>query len=143
MIALLYVAARLGVELGGTRFAYRSHSADLAQSPIVADCVILLLMVALWQLAEMLRAIAAGDYFSMPAIRRFRRFAFWLLLVALTGFAGPIAAALLGSDAAPQALELRIDLRQFLMVLVTLFLFLLARLLERAREFEQESREIV
>ena len=143
-IGLLYLAARLGLELAGARFAFRSHAASaLADSPVVADGIMLLLLVALWRLAETLRAIASGDLFSVLVIRRFRSFAFWLMLVAVLGLAGPIAAAFVRSPDGGAPVELTLDLRQLVMVGMTLFLFLLARLLERARELEEEAREIV
>ena len=61
------------------------------RSWLIADVsTILLLSVALYQLTKMLGAIAEGDLFSARVVRRFRAFAFWLLLVALVWIVAPM-----------------------------------------------------
>jgi hypothetical protein len=114
---LLYLAARFDLRLGGVHVEYRTHAARLIQ---------------------------LGELFSVEVVRRFRGFAFWLLLMALFGFFAPIVFAL--AQGAPSELHpvaFLLDLREALTLGITLLLFLLARLLERAREIEAEMREIV
>ena len=146
MIAMiaLYVAARLGLQLGRAHVEYRLHGPDQSTTRLLADVSALLLLFALFRLTQMLGLIAAGELFSARVIARFRSFAFWLLIVALLGLFGPMVAALFRHmSARGVGLALTIDFREILSVGVTLLLFLLARLLERAREFEAEMREIV
>ena len=141
-MALLYLSARLGLQVGGTEIEIRSHSAEVVGQPIIADGTMLLLLVALFRLAQMLGAIAAGELFSIPMTRRFRSFAFWLLLLALFGLFAPLVAEVIGGRRDGPML-FALDLRQLVLLGITLLLFLLARLIERAREIEAEMREIV
>ncbi len=146
MIAMiaLYVAARFGLQLGRAHVEYRLHGPDQWTTRLLADASVLLLLFALFRLTQMLGLIAAGELFSARVIAHFRSFAFWLLIVALSGLFGPMVAQLLRhSGTSGTVLALTIDFREILSVGVTLLLFLLARLLERAREFEAEIREIV
>lgn len=144
VMVLLYVAARSGLDLGGARVEYRAHGQHRAPLAWHGDIAMLLLAIAMFRLTQMLGAIAAGDYFSVVVTRRFRGFAFWLLVMALAGLLGPLIAEAWRFLAGPRAaLELRIDFREVLTVGITLVLFLLARLLERARRLDEEMREIV
>lgn len=144
MIAMiaLYVAARFSLQLGRAHVEYRLHGPDQSTARLLADASALLLLFALFRLTQMLGLIAAGELFSARVIARFRSFAFWLLIVALLGVFGPTVAALF-RHVSGAGLAVTIDFREILSVGVTLLLFLLARLLERAREFEAEMREIV
>lgn len=144
VMVLLYLAARFDLSLGHMRVAYQTHGQHPAPIPLLGDIGLALLMIAIFRLTQMLRAIAAGDYFSLLVTRRFRGFAFWLLLMALAGLFGPLLTELWRFSADwHQALALRLDFREVLTVGITLLLFLLARLLERARALDEEMREIV
>ena len=110
---------------------------------VVADISILLLSVALYHLSRMLGAIAAGDLFSARVVGAFRAFAFWLLLVALVWVVAPIVAVVLTGPDEAHRLAFRLQLRDVLTIGVALILFLVARLLERARTIDEEMREIV
>ena len=55
----------------------------------------------------------------------------------------PIATALLAGPTDAHRLEFRLQLRDVLTIGVALILFLVARLLERARAIDEEMREIV
>jgi len=140
---LLYGAARLGVQLGELRIEYHDQGADSAPPGLIADANMLLLLVALFRLTQMLGQVASGELFSAGVIARFRSFAFWLMLAALVRLFGPAAWALIGVAQGGHRLEIRIDFRDVLTVGVTLVLFLLARLLERARRLDEEMREFV
>jgi hypothetical protein len=139
----LYAAARFGLQFGEMRIEYHGQGADPASARTIADASMLLLLVALFRLTQMLGRIAAGELFSAGVIGRFRSFAFWLMLAALFRLFAPAASALLGVAQGGRGLEIRIDFRDVLTVGVTLVLFLLARLLERARRLEEEIREFV
>ncbi|GAA4753805.1 hypothetical protein GCM10023264_21170 [Sphingomonas daechungensis] len=110
---------------------------------VVADISILLLSVALYQLNRMLGAIAEGDLFSARVVGSFRSFAFWLLMVSLVWVIAPILAVLLVGPDDSHRLEFKLQLRDILTIGIALILFLVARLLERARIIDEEMREIV
>lgn len=139
-----YAAARLNLGVGQARIEY--HSAALASRPAhaIATVAIILLMVALVRLTQMLGKIASGELFSKAVVGRFRGFAFWLLVSALCTLIGPLVASLLfPADGPTHHIRLVLDFREIITVGITLLLFLLARLLERARDIEAEMREIV
>lgn len=142
-MVLLYAAARFGVQLGSAHVEYRSHS-NPAWSRAIGDVSLLLLLVALFRLSQMLGRIAGGELFSAQVIGAFRSFAFWLLLLALFGLLAPPLSQLVSvAQEGDGRIELQIDFQQVLTVGVTLVLFLLARLLERARRLDEEIREFV
>jgi hypothetical protein len=142
MIMLVYVAAALNLQLAHAHIEY--HLQGLPYEKAVAGGSMVLLLVALFRLTQMLRLVAAGELFTISVVRQFRGFASWLLLMALFEFVAPIVAGILGAGTGyPHVVRLNIDLRDVLMVGVTLFLFLLARLLERARRLDEEMREFV
>ena len=144
VMILLYGAARLGLQVGHARIEYGTHGPDISIVRLAGDVSIALLLVALYRLTEMLRLIAGGDLFGVEVIRRFRSFAWWLLLMALFELAGPFLFQLASvATGTLHQIHLTIDSRDVLTVGVTLLLFLLARLLERARGIEEEMREIV
>jgi membrane protein DedA with SNARE-associated domain len=143
-IILAYVAGRLGLSLRGA-VEVQAHStvAESGTPMIVADITILLLSVALYQLSKMLGAIGEGDLFSSRVVGAFRSFAFWLLVVALAWVVAPIVAVFLTGPDAAHRLEFKLQLRDVLTIGIALILFLVARLLERARTIDEEMREIV
>jgi hypothetical protein len=55
----------------------------------------------------------------------------------------PVAAVLLAGPSGGHRLEFKLQLRDILTIGVALILFLVARLLERARTVDEELREIV
>jgi hypothetical protein len=144
MVAMvaLYLAARFEIGIGRARVEYGPPETPGGDNRLVGDVGMVLLALALARLAQMLGAIARGELFSVTVIRRFRGFAFWLLLMAIVGLAGPLLAEALARQAG-DPVRLVLDFRQMLTVGITLLLFLLARLLERARQIEEEVREFV
>lgn len=123
----------------GLHVEYRGHS-TVVDPIIAAGGATLLLEIALFELVRMLSLIGAGEYYSIRVIRHFRGFAFWLLVLALLSF---FAHMLQPSPGHAPRIAIGIDFRELLSVGLTLLLFLLSRLLERAGEIEQENREIV
>jgi hypothetical protein len=120
--------------------------ATIADPRLTGTLVFGLIELALFQLLRMLGRISAGELFSVGVIRHFRGFAFWLMIVALVGvFGRMIATAISGPGLTPGQphIALALDLRNVLTLGITLLLFLLARLLERARQIDEENREIV
>ena len=142
-VVAAYAAGRFGLSLDYFSVQARASVEDAGPLMIIADISILLLTVALWQLSRMLGAIAEGDLFSARVVAAFRAFAFWLLLVALVWVVAPVVAVLLAGPADGHRFEFRLQLRDILTIGVALILFLVARLLERARTVDEELREIV
>ena len=142
-ILLAYAVGRFGLTLGVVEVRAHSAAGDAPSFMVIADASILLLSVALYQLTKMLGAIAEGDLFSARVVKAFRSFAFWLLLVALVWIVAPIAAVLLSGPDDASRMEFRLQMRDVLTVGIALILFLVARLLERARTVDEELREIV
>ena len=139
-----YAAGRLGLSLqGAVEVQARSSDADAGTPMIFADMSILLLSVALYQLSRMLGAIAEGDLFTARVVGAFRSFAFWLLIVAVVWVVAPIVAVFVAGPDESHRLAFKLQLRDVLTIGVALILFLVARLLERARTIEDEMREIV
>jgi len=139
-----YVSARMNIGLGATHVEYHPAGGDSGTAHSLGTVSVVLLALALGRLTQMLAAIAAGELFSITVIGRFRAFAFWLLLSALCSLLAPIASQLLAaSTATGHRFRLIVDFREIITVGTTLLLFLLARLLERARDIESENREII
>lgn len=143
VLVLAYAAGRVGLAGGPLRIQAHALSETPSAMFLAADVSVVVLTVALLQLNRMLKAIAEGDFFSARVIGGFRSFAFWLLVLALLWIAFPIAAELLRGPGDAHQWEFRLQLRDILTAGVALILFLVARLLERARELEAEMREIV
>ena len=143
-VIVAYVAARLGLSLNGA-VEVRAHAsnADSGTPMFVADATVLLISVALYQLTRMLGAVAEGDLFTARVVGAFRAFAFWLLLVALVWVVAPILVVLVKGPGEAQQLAFKVQLRDILTIGVSLILFLVARLLERARAIDEEMQEIV
>jgi hypothetical protein len=142
LMVLLYAAARLGLQFGAVKVESRVHGGLPGHGQWMADVTVVLLTIAFFQLTRMLGRLAAGDLFSAAAVGHFRSFALWLLITALFGLAGPIVSPLLAGERAG-GFHFLLDFQKLLMVAVTLVLFLLARLLERARRLDEEVREFV
>jgi len=142
-ILLVYIAGRFGLGVGLLRVQSHAAAGDTPSVMAVADATMVLLTIALWQLSRMLAAIAAGDLFSARVVGAFRSFALWLLIVALVWIAIPIALTLLAGPGPQRHLEFKLQLRDLMTIGITLILFLVARVLERARTIDEEMREIV
>lgn len=140
-ILVLYVFARLGLDVGVVKVMLGERETTPVWTLWLLDAEVALLLAALFRLGRTLGLLAEGEMFSVVAVRSFRAFAFWLMLSAIVGFLGPLLTALLQTGDGP--VQLRLDLRQLLVFGITLLLFLLARLLERARRLEEEAREII
>jgi len=144
VMGLLYVAARSGLQIGQARVEYQRHSGDSRAVGVIGDVLVVLLLVALYHLTAMLKRIGDGELFTAGVIGRFRAFALWLLLSALFGLLAPFGLQLLGPDSGgTHRFKLVLDYREIITVGLTLVLFLLARLLERARGLDEEVREFV
>lgn len=144
-LVMAVIAILVGlVWLGGTGVPVKVevHDSGMWNDPRwSATLVFLLVELALFQLVRMLGAVRDGELFSARVVRHFRLFAFWLMILAVLGVAGPLLGSLLGGYRGRAALVL--DLRHLITLGLTLLLFLLARLLERARQIEEENREFV
>jgi hypothetical protein len=141
LLILLFLAAQSGLSLPGLRIEARDAiGAGLLRSV----GTLILLVIAMLRLVQMLGRIAAGDLFTPIVIRRFRGFAFWLLIMALFDFLMPMLTGLMVPAAGgTRRIAIILDLRQLLILGLTMLLFLVARLLERARELETEVGEFV
>lgn len=144
LMALVYAAAQLNLQFAGAHVEYHLRGLGIPYERLIGAVSLVLLLIALFRLAEMLGLIVGGALFTMPVIRHFRGFASWLLVMAAFEMIAPIAAGLLGAGSAPPHLvRLMFDLRDILTLGITLLLFLLARLLERARGLDEEMREFI
>jgi len=144
LMVLLYGTARLGLKLGIARIDYHLKGPDLRSTQFIGDATVGLLIIAPFRLSQMLEQIASGALFSAAVVARFRSFAFWLLLMALFELFAPIALHILSlGGPGSHRIEIAVDFSDVLTVGVTLVLFLLARLLERARGIDEENREFV
>ena len=142
--AAVYLAGRIGTEIGQTRLVTIGASDPAVASPIwVQDLSIALVLLALWQLADMLRLVGRGDHFSSAAIRRFRGFALSLFVASAVMFLAPLIIAIASSHPGPEEVRLPVKLRELLTMLVTGALFLVARLLEEAGQIDSDLKEIV
>ena len=142
-IIAIYIAGRLGLDLGFLKVQAKSDPVTPGPLKVVGDATLLLVSMALWNLSRMLGAIASGDLFSARVVGAFRSFALWLLIVAIVWIVGPIVAGVISGPDADHAYAFKLQLRDLLTIGITLILFLVARLLERARAIDEEMREIV
>jgi hypothetical protein len=143
LLAALYLLARFGIGLSGVTVVSRSAAGGTA--PVwLGDVTLLLLVASMWPLQRMLRKIEAGDAFSVAMVRDFRAFAAWLLALSLFRTVAPGLFAVLAAPAVDDVrVALTVDVRDLLLLMFTLILFLVARLLERARLAEEAMAEIV
>ena len=143
LILVPIVCGRLGLRPAGTHVFVQSR-AEQGIGPLqVSDGTLLLLGIALFELTEALRSVASGGLFSAEVVRRFSLFALWLLIMALFSYLAPVLAHLLVGRTGEHHVLIVLDIPNLLLIAITLLLFLLARLLERARIIEDEMREIV
>lgn len=143
LIVLFTVLATVAPDAGPVRVETRSYIDGWA-GPVLVNFTVGLFVVALVRLAQMLGAVADGPLFGPRVTRAFRGFAFWLFVATLVDVAGePIVALLSSATTGVKHAALVFELRDLLMLAGALFLFLLARMLEQARDFESELEEIV
>jgi hypothetical protein len=142
-IVAIYLMGRFGPQSGPVRVETHSESSGwLARTMI--DVTLALFVVALLRLTQMLGAVADGPLFGPRVTRAFRGFAFWLFLAMLVDVVAPPAIAIARSfSTGGGRAALVFELRDLLMLAGSLFLFLLAHMLEQARAIEAELEEIV
>ena len=144
LMVVVYAVARFGLLPGRVRVEHYMHGLAPGAAWLIGDGAALLLVAALYHLVLMLGRIARGELFSLGVIRHFRGFALWLLLMALFKWFGPMVAVLAqGHAGGVHELRFGFDFDEILTVGLALLLFLVARLLERARQIEDEVREFV
>lgn len=145
LVFLVYLVGRLG--LAGELFKVESAAFTAGgAAPWFADLSTILFLAGLWFLAKMLGAMAEGPLFGPAVTRSFRGFALLVFLSTLVDVvAGPAIALFqaLGGGAAHGPVELKFQLRDLMLLCGSLFLFLLARMLEQARAYEAELEDIV
>jgi hypothetical protein len=140
----LILCGRLGLSIGRAHVLLQSRFPGSSSVLQTDDGILLLLGIAIYWLTEALRSVAAGGLFSRVVVRRFRLFALWMLLAALFSALAPtIIAALADSPPGRHRVMLVADVRDLLLISLTLLLFLIARMFERARAIEDEMSEIV
>jgi len=140
LVLLLVLCGRFGVRVAGAPVLLQSRFPPSGLFTI-GDGVLLLLAVAVYWLTEALRAVGAGGLFSGLVVRRFRLFAMWMLVMALFSTLAPMVLA--ASAPGRHRLMVLVDLRDLLMIGLTLVLLLIARMFERARSIQDEMSEIV
>ena len=144
VVVLLYAIGRFGPPQLGPMRVETQASGPGWLGMRVTELALLLFLVAMARLAQMLGAIAKGPLFGPDVTRAFRGFAFWLFLAILADVLAPVAFATAEAlQSGGGRVELAFELRDLLMLAGSLFLFLLARIMERARAIEAELEEIV
>ncbi len=143
VIVFLVIFGHLGMRIGNVPVVLESRSTMNSAELGVGDAVLLLIGVAIYWLSEALRAIDRGELFSQIVVRRFRLFASWMLLAALVYSLAPTLLASATSPNGVRRLTIMIDVRDLLMIGVTLLILLIARMFERARAIQDEMSEIV
>ena len=143
LVVALYAIGRWGPQLGPVRVDTRAAGPGWLGLR-ATELALLLFVVAMARLAQMLGAIAKGPLFGPDVTKAFRGFAFWLFLAILADMLAPVALAAAETlQAGGDRIEIAFELRDLLMLAGFLFLFLLARIMERARAIEAELEEIV
>ena len=146
LIAVTLLIAWIGTGIGSPQVLIQSHVPTDVDPLVFGTALMILTELALWRLTRMLKAIAEGESFTARVTGHFRGFAFWLMLMAIADLATPLLANLFGTapaDGGGRHFVFTVDLSSVITLGVTMLLFLLARLLERARAIEEENREIV
>jgi hypothetical protein len=143
IVIILVICGQLGLRVGGAPVLLQPRSSSSA--PVtVGDGILVLLAVAVYWLSEALRAVAVGELFSTEVVRRFRLFSLWMLIMALFSTLTPMVLAAVGPGSyAHHRIAIVVDVRDLLLVGITLLLLLIARMFERARALEDEMRDIV
>lgn len=142
LIAVGYLLARIGSDFGIVRLETQVAGKGPVMA-IVSDVAVALFLVALWRLAAMLNAVARGPIFGLAVTRAFRGFALFLFLSVLAAVAAGPVGALAAHSGTRGRVEMTFDARDLVLLAGSLFLFLLARMFERARAIEAELEEIV
>ena len=144
VVLTLILCGHFGVRIGSAPVLLQSRSIPLLGTFGIADIVLMLIGIAIYWLSEGLGAVAAGALFSRAVVRPFRLFALWMLIAALFNTLAPMVLAASGiSTGGRHHILLIVDVRDLLLVGLTLLLLLIARLLERARAIQDEMSEIV
>src|SRR5678815_507617 len=143
LIVGIYLLGRLGPQLGPVRVETHGDVAGREGRALI-DLTLLMFVIALFRLSQMLGAVAEGPLFGPRVTKAFRGFAFWLFLATLVDvIAGPAVSLVNMARAGATRTALTFELRDLLMLLGALFLFLLARMLQQDRAIESELEEIV
>ena len=144
IVLALVVAAHLGLRIAGAPILLQSRSSALPGMVGVGDGVLVLIGIAVYWLTEALRAVGAGALFSRVVVRRFRLFALWMLIAALFNTLAPmVLAAAAITPGGRHTIMLVVDVRDLLLIGLTLLILLIALMFERARAIEDEMSEIV
>lgn len=120
-----------------------------AQAPVWLRALATLLpaaafVIAMLQLAALLKLVDRGEVFSEPASRYLRRFGVWLLVATLVGVLCPFAAqaihyAMIGGG----DLKLELSSRDGWNVFLSALFMLVARVLSDAYRLAEENRQII
>ena len=144
VVVALILCGHFGIRVGSAPVLLRSQSIPIIGTFGLADIVLLLIGIAVYWLSEGLRAVATGRLFSKPVVRTFRLFASWMLIAALfNSFAPIVLAATSPGSPGRHRIMVPVDVRDLLLIALTLLLLLIARMFERARAIEDEMSEIV
>ena len=128
---------------GPLRFSVDTDGMAPLPAAIVLDVACALLILALLQMAAMLRAVEHGAPFRTGG--RLRRFALYLFLALLASTLLPTLIGWIADVAAGQPTRITISLsgEEILMLFITGLLFFVARLLEAAQAVAEDHEQIV
>lgn len=124
--------------------------ADLANYPtltlIYGVLVSLIFLYGLYRLVLLMRLFERGEFFSTPAIRHLRAFAFTLLAGTIVGCLLPaielIAARLIGLNHVT-AVSIDMDGSDMWMILISTLFFVIAWIMGEARQLSEDNQLIV
>jgi hypothetical protein len=144
LVLLFVICGHFGARIGGAPVLLQSRATGIPGPTAVSDGALLLIGVAVYWLSQGLNAIAAGGLFSAVVVRQFRLFALWMLIAALFSTLAPMAVAAFNpAQPGHHRLMIVIDIRDLLLIGLTLLILLIARMFERARAIQDEMSEIV
>lgn len=144
MVLLLVLCGHFGMRVAGAPVLLQSRTAALSPLVGIGDAVLVLIGIAVYWLSEGLGAVAAGRLFSPAVVRPFRLFALWMLIAASFNALAPMALTALGAGSMGQhRIMILVDVRDLLLIGLTLLILLIARMFEQARAIQEEMSEIV
>lgn len=147
LVVYAAVAGIAGLAQSNSIFVANSEGFSADQAGLISAALSgIPLALALWRLVRMLREIERGAIFTGATVRELRGFAFFVMLSALASIlVEPVVAVIAGlvSKADHVKVNLTFDLNDFFILLVSVLLFLVARLFSEAQRIADENEQIV
>lgn len=147
LAALLVVATVAALTVGGRVGVVTAYVDDRGLGPAatpIAILIVVLVVAALIELCRMLRCIEAGNIFGPDPVQRFRRFAWILFAASVTGVTAPwIASMVAAARGEDTHVVLGLEATDGLLILLSVVLILIARMLDAAAIYQEDSRSFL